>query len=573
MPPTLHGLIRAGDLAGVQAALDRSSGGVDVCDRHGHTPLMSAVTSAQASVDLTALLIENGASVNAISQARYEQGRSVLSLAIRGGDPGKVALLIEHGADVLYSHSGGYDALLDVPYSADVEGNPRLVDLLKLLIANGAALNTVSSYNEAALSGLSCSGRFDAVQVLLDAGADPGRLEWTALHRAVALGSGEDVRDALDRGADIELRDRRKRTPFLLAVQTGDVAKAEMLVQRGANLRAAGHCGAPALFFAIENPHDAMLDWLLRHGADIEQTDEFGDTPLMTAAEHRNSYAVRALLSRGAKLEAQRRGETALALAGSRDVIVQLLDGGADPRQLVCGGQRLLIGFGETSEDPLLDISVDQFRSGRSRRFGNANPEPIEEPFWEAMIRAGLSGYEGAQICNSSNTTHPVWCANRFGQSLTRLPNGRVIQIGGEHEDSYDEDFCIYNDVFVHYPGGAIKIFGYPPDVFPPTDFHSATLMGQYIYIIGALGYSGTRLFHQTPMYRLNTDTFSLEQLHASGQAPGWIYGHRASQLSAHEICVAGGTIAVDKGSSEEHLPHDHAFVLNTQTLTWRRRD
>jgi hypothetical protein len=232
----------------------------------------------------------------------------------------------------------------------------------------------------------------------------------------------------------------------------------------------------------------------------------------------------------------QRRGQTALALAGGRDVIIQLLDAAADPWQLGYEGQRLLIGLGETSDDPLLHISKDEFRSGRSLRFGRQNPEQMAEPFWEAMIRAGVSGYEGAHICDSSNTTHPVWCANRFGQSLTRLPHGRFIQIGGEHEDSYDEDFCIYNDVFVHYSSGAIEIFGYPRDMFPPTDFHSATLIGNYIYIIGSLGYSGTRRFHQTPVGRLDTDTFSIEQLRTSGPAPGWIYGHSATQTSAHDI-------------------------------------
>jgi hypothetical protein len=33
----------------------------------------------------------------------------------------------------------------------------------------------------------------------------------------------------------------------------------------------------------------------------------------------------------------------------------------------------------------------------------------------------------------------------RFGQSLTLLPDCRAVQIGGEHEDWYDADFCIYN--------------------------------------------------------------------------------------------------------------------------------
>jgi hypothetical protein len=34
-----------------------------------------------------------------------------------------------------------------------------------------------------------------------------------------------------------------------------------------------------------------------------------------------------------------------------------------------------------------------------------------------------------------SPTDGAVWCAQRFGQSLSFLPDGRVIQIAGEHED------------------------------------------------------------------------------------------------------------------------------------------
>ncbi|MEZ4617437.1 MAG: hypothetical protein R2867_18265 [Caldilineaceae bacterium] len=38
----------------------------------------------------------------------------------------------------------------------------------------------------------------------------------------------------------------------------------------------------------------------------------------------------------------------------------------------------------------------------------------------------------------------------------------------------------------------SIDIYGYPLAIFQPTDFHSATLVGNHIYIIGCLGYHGT---------------------------------------------------------------------------------
>src|SRR5262249_3800363 len=135
----------------------------------------------------------------------------------------------------------------------------------------------------------------------------------------------------------------------------------------------------------------------------------------------------------------------------------------------------------------------------------------------------------------------PIWCAQRFGQSLTFLPDGRVVQIGGEHEDWYDPDFCIYNDVFVHGADGSVTIHGYPEEAFPPTDFHTATLDGDHIYIIGSLGYQGTRRFGETPIYRLDVNTFRMEQLAATGEAPGWISRHRAILISAHEIQISGG--------------------------------
>src|SRR6185503_1846850 len=118
------------------------------------------------------------------------------------------------------------------------------------------------------------------------------------------------------------------------------------------------------------------------------------------------------------------------------------------------------------------------------------------------------------------------WSAMRFGQSITRLPDGRIVQVAGEHEDAYDEDFCIYNDVFVHEPGGAITLYGYPEDVFPPTDFHTATLVGDAIYLIGSLGYAGARRYGHTPVFRLDTRTFRIERLAPAGDPPGWIYGH-----------------------------------------------
>jgi hypothetical protein len=195
-------------------------------------------------------------------------------------------------------------------------------------------------------------------------------------------------------------------------------------------------------------------------------------------------------------------------------------------------------------------------------------------PFWESMIRAGLSGYGGRKCFNEESDLGrgPTWSAERFGQSLTFLPDGRIVQIAGEHEDSYDSDFCIYNDVFVHAPDGAITIFGYPREDFPPTDFHTATLVGDAIYVVGSLGYRGERRFGETQVFRLDTTTFRIDPVATSGDAPGWIFRHRATLSEPGEIRVWGGQIATFVDGEERHEKNGDAFVLNVVDGRWRRR-
>jgi hypothetical protein len=154
---------------------------------------------------------------------------------------------------------------------------------------------------------------------------------------------------------------------------------------------------------------------------------------------------------------------------------------------------------------------------------------------------------------------------------LTLLPDGRAVQVGGEHEDFYDPDFCIYNDVFVHEKDGTVAIYGYPEAVFPPTDFPTATLVGDFVYLIGSLGYQGTRRFGETPVYRLDIRTLRVDRLDTGGEAPGWIYEHRAVAAPPHGIRVWGGIVVNGSDNGESHEENLGAFVLDLDRLCWCR--
>lgn len=576
-PNALHRLVRSGDVEGVRrhlAAHCPGKGGeasVDAYDRRGYTPLMQAVLSPLADVELVRLLLDHGADLHAHSRCPYQPNAGVLPLALGGGDPAKVRLLAERGADLRYRRAEGYTALIDAVHGRDVLRDPRLHELLELLIAHQVDLNAVTRYQETGCRVLSRIGRFDAVQLLLDAGAEESQLAWTPLIRATACGSVDDVLRVLDEGAVLEGRDWWERTAWLVAIQTGDIGKVQLLYDRGADTGVRGRCGKPPLFYAIENFHDAMLAWLIDIGSPLEDTDDFGMTALMTAAESGNDTAVDLLLRAGAAADAMNGSQTALNYACTRDAVKHLLDAGADPSQLSNEGARAVLGLPSDPDIDLLDVTVEAFLEGRERRFGRCNPERQDSPFRIAMIRAGVSAYEAAgQYGNAAGRSDsPVWCAKRFGQSITFLPDGRIVQVGGEHEDSYDPDFCIYNDVFVHHPDGRIAIYAYPEADFPPTDFHSATLIGNAIYLVGSLGYYGRRRYGSVQVFRLDTTDFRIEELPTTGDGPGWIYRHVARKTADDRIRVSGGIVLDRENDAEMQVDNPRVFELDIRRLIW----
>jgi hypothetical protein len=291
----------------------------------------------------------------------------------------------------------------------------------------------------------------------------------------------------------------------------------------------------------------------------------------MNAVRAGNVEAVDVLLAAGADVNRQTACGTALGDVQTREIALRLLNAGADPANLSFEGRRAILGMEAEPSALLFSAMPEDFRTAPTARFGGHNPELVNQPFWLAMIRSGISAYQGSQLVGGTGEDSPVWCAQRFGQSLTLLTDGRAIQIGGEHEDHYDPDFCIYNDVFVHQPDGHIEIFCYPEDIFRPTDFHTATLSGESIYIVGGLGYLGARRFGETPVYRLDINTLRVHPIETKGEPPGWISKHRAVLISAHEIRILGGKISSLVGGKEAYEDSSQAWIFDITSSHWRR--
>jgi len=230
--------------------------------------------------------------------------------------------------------------------------------------------------------------------------------------------------------------------------------------------------------------------------------------------------------------------------------------------------------MGEISNNELpLSFGRELFLEWRSPRFGTSNPTNLSNPVWEWLIRTRKSAYQAIKQFGGppSARNGPVWCFARYGQSTTVLQDGRKLYIAGEHEDYYDPNFFIYNDVVVQNANGTHSIYGYPKALFPPTDFHSATSAPEHIVIVGNLGYQNERKQGETQILRLNLRSFEIEQIHGSGEAPGWIHQHAATlSEDGRKILITGGLI--DRGEKKSLWENIDEWELDLTDWAWTRK-
>ena len=117
-----------------------------------------------------------------------------------------------------------------------------------------------------------------------------------------------------------------------------------------------------------------------------------------------------------------------------------------------------------------------------------------------------------------------------------------------------------------------VTIYGYPAEVFPATDFHTATLVGASVYLIGSLGYPEERRPGATPVYRLDTTTMQIDPVATMGTNPGWISFHSAEYDAARNaIKVTGGRIFTGKRGERSLRDNRRSYWLNLTTMEWSR--
>ena len=163
----------------------------------------------------------------------------------------------------------------------------------RLLLGLGAALlalGACAQRPETPLTQAAVRNDVAALRQLLDDGhrADEGGDTWTALIWASRSGSIEAINLLLDSGADVNrlgsTGDDWDATPLQHAILARQPAAVRLLLDRGADLSRTGPVSVTPLFLAAGDTDPTILKLLLAHGADPTVEDENGNTPLSRAA-------------------------------------------------------------------------------------------------------------------------------------------------------------------------------------------------------------------------------------------------------------------------------------------------
>lgn len=208
-----------------------------------------------------------------------------------------------------------------------------------------------------ALTGVALSPKnADSLDYLVLTDLDTGIVTDLRLHTAAERGELSRAREALEQGADVNLRAGQGATALHWASDRGQIEVAEFLLEHGAEIDCADELGWTPIFLAVQGGHTALAHMLHARGASLEATingkhvrlplESEPDPDLLAAAEGADLDGMRAAIAAGARVDCRTDdGWTPLltVATGPPELAEFLLSSGADPNAVSDRGYSALM--------------------------------------------------------------------------------------------------------------------------------------------------------------------------------------------------------------------------------------
>jgi ankyrin repeat protein len=180
---------------------------------------------------------------------------------------------------------------------------PQENEVLKAVLARKPKLDL---FETAAL------GTPEQLEVMLKSSAVTARsFGWTPLHLAAFAGNVANAELLIAKGADVNARAETKfrNTPLQAALLSGQYATAKLLLDHGADALVRQARGFTPMHEAAELGRQDLIQLLLDHGAEINSRSDSGETPLAEAIRGKHDALAAWMKEKGAKVEEDKKGE------------------------------------------------------------------------------------------------------------------------------------------------------------------------------------------------------------------------------------------------------------------------
>ena len=232
LPNALQNAVSKGHITLIKFLL---SAGAELESDGGHgTALQSAIPGDRP--DIVLLLLEHGANLNLVGEARDRKTESLPSPLLHATMEGHVKivkLLLEHGADVNAPSWFGGSSSLPL-HTAAGKGD---IEILQMLLKHGANVDAQTEDGGSAIHSAARNGQHEALSILLfEYHANPS-LSWMngslALHTTASHGYTKCVELCLKAGMDVNARNNSGRTALHWAAKNGYHSTVQLLLDRG----------------------------------------------------------------------------------------------------------------------------------------------------------------------------------------------------------------------------------------------------------------------------------------------------------------------------------------------------
>ncbi|OQR97511.1 ankyrin 2,3/unc44 [Achlya hypogyna] len=275
----------------VVARLLESYASIYQTDNDGNTPLLLA--ASHGANDVVVMLLQAQSDIRAVNQA----GNTALHLAAESGQAQVVATMLAAAAPLHDRNNAGDTALqlaIRGQHGPVVTLLAPLVTSQESTLAEAVAVGDIAAMHRCLQGGLHIDQRTKVCDANVQVSGQ------TLLLLAIECGQVAMVNALLQAFASVDQPGSDGATPLEVACASGDEAIIALLLANGADANARQKDGHLLLHRTIAKGTDAVIALLLKHRADVDAIDASGQTPLHLSVANRRPMIAASLLAYGA---------------------------------------------------------------------------------------------------------------------------------------------------------------------------------------------------------------------------------------------------------------------------------